>query len=135
MDKISEYLKNIYGFDSLSFFLLMIVLLLDAIGLVVQEDAMMYLCGAGYLPLLLCAFRVFSRNRVRRAEENDAFLDLIEPLFTPKEKSPGELTKEEKKLFKLFECPACKQKIRVPKHKGKIEISCPQCKQKFIRKT
>ena len=43
--------------------------------------------------------------------------------------------REDKKAFKFFKCPACRQKIRVPKGKGKIEITCPRCGDRFIKKT
>ena len=29
----------------------------------------------------------------------------------------------------------CRQKIRVPRGKGKIEITCPSCRSKFIKRT
>ena len=32
-------------------------------------------------------------------------------------------------------CPKCKQQVRVPRGKGKIAITCPQCREKFIKKT
>ena len=32
-------------------------------------------------------------------------------------------------------CPNCGQKIRVPRHKGKICIKCPKCRIEFVKKT
>ncbi len=43
--------------------------------------------------------------------------------------------RQDKKYYKYFNCPNCNQKVRVPKGKGKIEITCPKCKTSFIRKT
>ena len=37
--------------------------------------------------------------------------------------------------YKVINCPECSQKIRVPKNKGKIKITCKSCKNKFILKT
>ena len=34
-----------------------------------------------------------------------------------------------------FRCPKCHQKVRVPRGKGKIQITCPKCGEKFIKKT
>ncbi len=42
---------------------------------------------------------------------------------------------QDKKYYKYFNCPNCNQKVRVPKGKGKIEITCPKCRTSFIRKT
>lgn len=43
--------------------------------------------------------------------------------------------KADEKIYKYFECPNCSQKIRVPKGHGKIEITCPKCGEKFIKRT
>lgn len=37
--------------------------------------------------------------------------------------------------YKIFKCPKCGQKLRVPRHKGKIAIHCRKCGEEFIRKT
>lgn len=39
------------------------------------------------------------------------------------------------KTHKIYRCPHCRQKIRVPRGKGKIEITCPSCRSKFIKRT
>ena len=36
---------------------------------------------------------------------------------------------------RYFACPKCRQTVRVPRGKGKISITCPKCREKFIRKT
>lgn len=43
--------------------------------------------------------------------------------------------KSEEKLYKYFSCPECSQKVRVPRGHGKIEITCPKCGRKFIKRT
>ncbi len=43
--------------------------------------------------------------------------------------------RQDKKYYKYFNCPNCNQKVRVPKGRGKIEITCPKCRTSFIRKT
>ncbi|MBO5073579.1 MAG: hypothetical protein J6C32_11505 [Eubacterium sp.] len=36
---------------------------------------------------------------------------------------------------KLFRCPKCHQTIRVPRGKGKIAITCPKCRNEFVKRT
>ena len=43
--------------------------------------------------------------------------------------------KRKDKTHKYYKCPTCKQVVRVPKGRGKIEISCPKCHTKFIKRT
>lgn len=38
---------------------------------------------------------------------------------------------QERKAYKIFTCPNCRQKQRVPRGKGKIRITCKQCGAKF----
>ena len=96
-----------------------------------------------YLPLVLllwAAFRMLSRNIPRRQKENAAFARMWSSIrswwyrvsngyrnFASK--------RQEKRTHKFFKCPACKAKVRVPKGKGKIRITCPQCGTKFEKKT
>ena len=39
------------------------------------------------------------------------------------------------KQYRYFRCPGCRQVVRVPRGKGKINIRCPKCSRQFIKKT
>lgn len=34
--------------------------------------------------------------------------------------------------YKVINCPSCKSRMRVPKGKGKLKITCPKCSNSFI---
>lgn len=119
-----------YGVDSLSKFMLgtAVVLLVFAMGF--RNN---FLNTLACLLVLLCYFRMFSRNYQKRAEENQKFLELKgkAATFLKREKEYF----EQRKTHHIYKCPSCKQKIRVPKGKGKICITCPKCHTEFIKKS
>ena len=39
------------------------------------------------------------------------------------------------KTHRYFKCPGCGQTVRVPRGRGKIQITCPKCRREFIKKT
>lgn len=81
-----------------------------------------------------CFFgRFFSRNLAKRDREERSYLHLRRAL-TDKLASVFGRSKEDKDT-KIFRCPNCGQRIRVPRRKGKIMIHCPKCGNDFIRKT
>lgn len=80
----------------------------------------------GLAGLLYSLYRVISRDVYKRREENRRFLQEIE--FC-------KLRTSMRKTHKIYRCKGCNRKIRVPRRKGKIEITCPLCGQKMIRRT
>ena len=74
-----------------------------------------------YTLLGIAIFRMLSRNTYKRYRENCKYLQFMDRLRD--------------KEHKYFDCPRCKQPVRVPRGKGKIAITCPKCKEKFIRKS
>ncbi len=74
-----------------------------------------------YVCLVLVVFRCFSRNTYKRYQENRKFLMFFQRLRD--------------REHRYYDCPRCRQQVRVPRGKGKISISCPKCREKFIKKT
>ena len=74
-----------------------------------------------YVLMGIAIFRTFSRNTYKRYQENRKFLAFLQR-FKDRE-------------HRYFSCPRCRQTVRVPRGKGKIAISCPKCRERFIKKT
>lgn len=74
-----------------------------------------------YILMGIAIFRTLSRNTYKRYQENRKYLQLLQRL--------------KDREHRYFTCPRCRQSVRVPRGKGKIAISCPKCKEKFIKKT
>ena len=74
-----------------------------------------------YVLMFWAIFRALSFNTYKRYRENRKYLQLLEQI--------------KDREHRYFDCPRCRQQIRVPRGKGKISITCPKCKEKFIKKT
>ena len=74
-----------------------------------------------YAFMIIAIFRSLSRNIYKRYEENRKFLLFFQML--------------KDKDHRYYNCPRCRQQVRVPKGKGKISITCPKCREKFIKTT
>ena len=133
MKEIKSFWGEMYGIDCLSLALIVLSLILNLITVIHPQGSFLLLGVIGVLLLILVILRSISRQVVSRQEENRAFLNLIEPLTQGMDQRAEE--KAQKKIFRFYNCPSCKQRIRVPKGQGRIEITCPQCQTKFIKKS
>ena len=86
-----------------------------------------------FIPLGWSLFRSFSKNVYKRQQERYAYLRFIEKTKTAIRVRKRMLA--EFKTHRYFKCPQCKTYLRVPKGKGKIKITCPNCKTDIIKKT
>ena len=62
-------------------------------------------------------------------EKREAFLKALGPA-KPWLQHPGRAA-QELRAYKHAKCPSCRQKVRVPRGKGKLRVTCPQCQEKF----
>ena len=124
--KISNGMRNFmrgrYGTDRLNTFLLILGVITSIISMITGNGIVSFvLTVIAYTLMGFVLFRMLSRNTYKRYQENRKFL-----LFWERLKD---------KEHKHFDCPRCRQPVRVPRKKGKIAITCPKCKERFIRKT
>ena len=78
-------------------------------------------------------FRALSRNISKRSLENQRFLEKTAGIRTKWEKQQART--QQNKQYKIFKCPSCSQKLRVPRGKGTVQITCRQCGAVFEKKT
>ena len=128
-EKLQRCMWGRYGNDQLNKFLL-------GAALVCMVLSMFHVPGAYLLALALliyCYFRMFSKNVSKRYAENQAYLAKSYKIrcFFAKQKDLF----RQRKQYHIYKCPGCSQKIRIPRGKGKIEICCPKCGTKFIKKS
>ena len=118
MNGLRRFMYGRYGGDVLN-----IVLIISAFVISIIHFPFSFVVS---IALIVIAFyRMFSRNIYKRQMENAAFLGAvfkIKNFFTGFKKRI-----QDRKYYKYYKCNSCGTKMRVPKGKGKIRITCPNC--------
>ncbi len=118
-DGIRRFMEGRNGIDALAWFWCVLGIAINLLGSIL---GLSILPMAAFVPLLLCFMRVFSRDVSRRYEENERFQQFFARI-------------RGRKTYCYFRCPSCKTQVRVPRGKGKIRITCPSCRDTFVKKT
>lgn len=128
-NKLAQFMRGRYGNDRFNQFLMIVAIVAMVISIFGGNLFwLLALLFMGY-----AYYRMFSRQIYKRSGENQWYLKQemkVRSFFQRKKK---EL--EIRKTHHIYHCPSCKQKIRVPKGKGKIEIRCQKCGTKFQKKS
>lgn len=119
---LQRFMQGRYGTDKLNTLILIIGLLLCIGSMFLPAGwPVLVMTLLAYACSFIVIFRAMSRNTYQRYRENRRYLSLLNRL--------------KDREHRYFSCPKCRQSVRVPKGKGKISITCPKCRDKFIRKT
>ena len=117
-----QFMVGRYGNDKLNMWILGGGVILCLISVFFSRPLVnLLLTVLSYVCMFTAIFRTFSRNTYKRYQENRKFLLLLDKI--------------KDREHKYFSCPKCRQSVRVPRGKGKIAITCPKCREKFIRKS
>ena len=126
--KLEGWMIGRYGQDELNRFLMYVSLICILFACFAPEWTYVAL-----LPMAWSMYRCYSKNVIKRRHERAAYLRL-----SAKPKQWFRLQKRkwnDRKTHKYFTCKECGATFRVPKGKGEIEVTCPNCKMHSIRKT
>jgi len=120
--RMRRFMEGRYGNDKLNIAILIagvVTGLLSSIlgGLLLKG----LLWAVSYGLMIWAIFRCLSRNTYKRYQENRKYLQLLDRV--------------KDREHRYYDCPKCRQRVRVPRGKGKISITCPRCKEKFVKKT
>lgn len=131
--KFQKFMYGRNGIDGLGIFLVILSLFVKTAS-TFSRNFIAYIIS--FLILIFAIYRIFSKNLYQRRKENDFFMkyyNAVASFF----KSSAQLSRERAQVrptHKIYVCPKCKKHLKVPKGKGKIEISCP-CGNKFVKRT
>ena len=128
--KFQNFMSGRYGVDDFSKALLYATLALCLVSLFTRNRMLNLLLTAG---LVFIYYRMFSKNYSRRYQENLWYLRQKDKVmhFFRRQNSLA----PQRKTHRIYTCPQCRQKIRIPKGHGKVQITCPQCKTAFIKRS
>ena len=124
-----SWMRSRYGMDSFSMVLIALAFILL---LVAKFTSISYIATIAMLICLYALFRSYSGNIEKRRKEYLWFQKLIRSpknsfiILKNKKKDPDHL---------YIKCPKCKTILRVPKNKGKIIITCPNCQNRTETKS
>lgn len=132
--RLAQFFEGRNGIDNLNVAIMWLAVLTLVASYLVPHDPGKWILhsSASFFILAYCA-RALSRNLQRRYAENARFLNAIGRLKNNWESR--RVRAEQRKEYKIFKCPSCGMKLRVPRGKGKVMITCRQCGAQFQEKS
>ncbi len=119
---LRQFMSGRYGTDRLNMVILCAGLAASLLSAWVRAfpfNVIFWALSYGLMIWAIC--RSLSRNTYKRYQENRKFLLVFDRL--------------KDRQHRYFDCPKCHQTVRVPRGKGKISITCPRCREKFVKNT
>jgi DNA-directed RNA polymerase subunit RPC12/RpoP len=129
-DRLRNFMIGRYGVDQLNRFLLILALVNIMTGMLTHH---WLLNSITVLLLVFSYYRMFSKDFERRSRENSWYLKYENRFGSMYKKMVN--TMRQRRYYHIYKCPTCKQKIRIPKGKGRISITCPKCRTDFVKKS
>jgi len=127
-ERLQRFMIGRYGIDELSRFLMIFALILCVLDIFVDNG----LLGILFMALIFFIYyRMFSRNYSKRYQENQKYLSIKNKIVSKFNFEKSMM--QQRKTHHIYKCPTCGQKIRIPRGKGRICITCPKCKTEFTK--
>ena len=128
-EKFYRFMQGRYGIDQLNSFLMIVCVICFIVNMFIGSIVLTFIA---YGTWLFVIFRMFSKNIYARNRENDKYLNFFSPLSRWLKLK---LMSKQDPSHKYFSCPKCKQMVRVPKGHGTVVVTCPNCQNKFEKRT
>ncbi len=129
-ERMTRFMYGRYGSDQLSKLYLGLAIACLAVNLFTRLNVF-YL--AGMLLLFYGIYRSFSKNIAKMSAQNQKYLNWRYKMTA--QYSNAKKHWAQRKEYRFYQCPGCRQKVRVPRGRGKIAITCPKCHTEFIKKS
>lgn len=132
IEKLRAFMQGRYGNDQLNIFIMLLGCVVTLLLTLFIPGKYYYLRSLGTVFYIIAVLRMMSKNLAKRSKENADFMKKSEPWrrFIAKKVSQKQDT-----THRYYNCPQCHRTLRVPKGRGKINITCPHCSKQFKKKT
>lgn len=139
MNRFRNLFNGRYGIKGINLPLFILGGIMILWSFVVQNLSPLF---GGLLVVGLALWRSLSKKIEKRRQEDIAFQYLWQTLKTKLRSLWARIkvffkTKPSwaDKNYRTFRCPKCRQKLRVPRGKGKVRVTCSRCGTRFEGKT
>ncbi len=129
-ERLQRFMIGRYGVDDFAKFQLIVVMVLMILNMFIRN---FFIDAIGMAIICYYFYRMLSRNVQKRYQENMIYLQ-YQNKVTGFFKGQKNLMKQ-RKTHHIYSCPGCRQKIRIPKGKGKIVVTCPKCRTEFTKRS
>jgi DNA-directed RNA polymerase subunit RPC12/RpoP len=130
MSRLKRMMQGRNGMDQFAIALLYFSVALAIFGSLLEFGWLLFL---SYVPLVMSVLRTFSKDIDSRQKENQNFHSAMDRLKAMVWRKKRFITGSD--THRYYICSHCKQKLRVPKGKGKVIITCTNCGKEFIKKS
>ncbi len=128
--RMTRFMYGRYGNDQLSKMYLGLALVCLIVNLFTRLTVFY---AAGLLLLIYSMYRSFSKDIAKMSSQNQKYLNWRYQTIAKYNNRKKHWA--QRKEYRFYKCPGCKQKVRVPRGRGKIAITCPKCHVEFIKKS
>ncbi len=125
-DKIARFMNGRNGADELAGTCVWVAVILMVINIFARNPVLTILV---LLILAYALFRMTSTNVAARRRESEVFAEKLGPV-RPWIRNPRAAWNESR-AYKHASCASCGQRVRVPRGKGRLRVTCPKCGEKF----
>lgn len=128
-EKLQRFMYGRYGNDRFNQFLMIMAL----VCLVLSFFGLPFFYLIALALMVYTYYRMFSRQIGKRTAENQWYWKKemkVRGLFQKKIRELKQL-----KQYHIYKCPNCKQKLRVPRGRGRVSVRCKKCGTEFIKKS
>ena len=129
-EKLRRFMTGRYGVDQLSRLYLVLTLVLLVLSMITKLPIFY---GLAIILLIYMYYRMFSKNTTKMYAQNQKYLNMRYQIVVKWNNAKKHFA--QRKEYRFYRCPKCHQKVRVPRGKGNICITCPKCRNEFIKKS